>query len=274
MGVAPPPPVPSGASASAVRPALAARGPRAVAARRAVVQRARTREFEREPLPLLLRLYDGTARCSRCGCCTCRSCSRSARRPTTTSPSRTPRTSAGATAALGDLIPLLGDGLLTTDGDYHRRARRMMLPAFHREQLAASTAIMVEESEAARLDGWRAGRPDRPLHVDAPAGAAHRDAGAVRLRPGSRRPRRRAWPRSSRRRSATGAATTSADAARAGHAVAVDDPRAGEPRPGDLRARSRAGGRAASAAWTSSACCSTPRTRTDPASRTRSCATR
>src|SRR4051812_19046231 len=30
-----------------------------------------------------------------------------------------------------DLIPLLGDGLLTIDGGYHRRARRIMLPAFH-----------------------------------------------------------------------------------------------------------------------------------------------
>jgi cytochrome P450 len=57
---------------------------------------------------------------------------------------------------MGDLIPLLGDGLLTTDGDYHRRARRIMLPAFHREQLAASKAIMSEEAERA-LAGWRPG---------------------------------------------------------------------------------------------------------------------
>ena len=41
---------------------------------------------------------------------------------------------------IGDLIPLLGDGLLTTDGDYHRRARRIMLTAFHRQQIAAATA--------------------------------------------------------------------------------------------------------------------------------------
>ena len=31
--------------------------------------------------------------------------------------------------SLGDLIPLIGDGLLTTDGEYHDRARRVMLPA-------------------------------------------------------------------------------------------------------------------------------------------------
>ena len=30
--------------------------------------------------------------------------------------------------SLGDLIPLIGDGLLTTDGEYHDRARRAMLP--------------------------------------------------------------------------------------------------------------------------------------------------
>ena len=35
-----------------------------------------------------------------------------------------------------DLIGLLGDGLLTTDGDFHRRSRRIMLPAFHRERIA------------------------------------------------------------------------------------------------------------------------------------------
>jgi cytochrome P450 len=58
--------------------------------------------------------------------------------------------------SMGDLIPLLGDGLLTTDGDYHKRARRLMLPAFHREQLAASKAIMDEEADRA-LDRWRVG---------------------------------------------------------------------------------------------------------------------
>jgi cytochrome P450 len=57
---------------------------------------------------------------------------------------------------MGDLIPLLGDGLLTTDGDYHRRVRHIMLPAFHRERLAASTSIMAEEAERA-LAGWRPG---------------------------------------------------------------------------------------------------------------------
>ena len=41
---------------------------------------------------------------------------------------------------LRDLIPLLGDGLLTIDGAFHRTHRKLMLPAFHREQIAAATA--------------------------------------------------------------------------------------------------------------------------------------
>ncbi len=51
-----------------------------------------------------------------------------------------------------DLIPLLGDGMLTIDGDYHRRARRIMLPAFHRDRIAAAQGTMVEETLRA-LDG-------------------------------------------------------------------------------------------------------------------------
>jgi cytochrome P450 len=48
-----------------------------------------------------------------------------------------------------DLISLLGDGLLTTDGAYHRRSRTVMLPAFHRERIAASIGVMRQETEAA-----------------------------------------------------------------------------------------------------------------------------
>jgi cytochrome P450 len=52
-------------------------------------------------------------------------------------------------SSFGDLIPLLGDGLLTVDDDYHDRARAIMLPAFHRRQVEASTAAMAVETEAA-----------------------------------------------------------------------------------------------------------------------------
>lgn len=48
-----------------------------------------------------------------------------------------------------DLIGLLGDGLLTIDGEFHRRSRQIMLPAFHRERIAASIDVMREETERA-----------------------------------------------------------------------------------------------------------------------------
>jgi cytochrome P450 len=59
-----------------------------------------------------------------------------------------------------DLIPLLGDGLLTIDGDFHRRSRRIMLPAFHRERIAAALSTMESEIERA-VAPWRTGD-----HVD------------------------------------------------------------------------------------------------------------
>jgi retinoid hydroxylase len=52
-------------------------------------------------------------------------------------------------SSFGDLIPLLGDGLLTVDEDYHDRARAIMMPAFHREQVAASVEAMAVEAERA-----------------------------------------------------------------------------------------------------------------------------
>ena len=48
-----------------------------------------------------------------------------------------------------DLIPLLGDGLLTIDGTLHRSSRKMMIPAFHREKIRSATEIMEEEVTAA-----------------------------------------------------------------------------------------------------------------------------
>ena len=52
-------------------------------------------------------------------------------------------------SSFGDLIPLLGDGLLTVDEDYHDRARAIMMPAFHRQQIVASVVAMTAEAEAA-----------------------------------------------------------------------------------------------------------------------------
>ncbi|HVT00579.1 MAG TPA: cytochrome P450 [Solirubrobacterales bacterium] len=64
-------------------------------------------------------------------------------------------------SSFGDLIPLLGDGLLTIDDDYHDRARAIMLPAFHREQVEAATAAMRAEAGAAIA----ALRPDTVVDV-------------------------------------------------------------------------------------------------------------
>ena len=57
---------------------------------------------------------------------------------------------------MGDLTALLGDGLLTTDGEFHRRSRRIMVPAFHHETIAAALSTMNIEIERA-LDGWHDG---------------------------------------------------------------------------------------------------------------------
>ena len=51
---------------------------------------------------------------------------------------------------------LLGNGLLTSEGELHRRQRRLVQPAFHRERIAAYAATMAAyaEREAARwVDG-------------------------------------------------------------------------------------------------------------------------
>ena len=54
------------------------------------------------------------------------------------------------------LIPLVGDGLITTDWEYHDRARKIMMPAFHRARMDAAVEVMADEAERA-LAPWRGG---------------------------------------------------------------------------------------------------------------------
>jgi cytochrome P450 len=56
----------------------------------------------------------------------------------------------------GQLIPLLGDGMLTIDGDFHRRSRRIMLPSFHKESIAAMSSTIETEADAA-VGAWHDG---------------------------------------------------------------------------------------------------------------------
>ena len=60
---------------------------------------------------------------------------------------------------MGDLIPLIGDGLLTTDGDYHDTSRAIMMPAFHRERVALAARTMGEEAARPPTSSARARSP-------------------------------------------------------------------------------------------------------------------
>jgi len=158
MGVAPPPPVPGGVIErvrSDMRWQRAARGqfpPGELG-----FSMRRTREFEREPLPLLLRLYEeyGPVFSMRLMYApVVFAIGPEANHHITVTAASNFRWRDGG---MGDLIPLLGDGLLTTDGAYHRRARRIVLPAFHRDRIAAARAVMADEAERA-LRPWEPGQ--------------------------------------------------------------------------------------------------------------------
>ncbi len=61
------------------------------------------------------------------------------------------------------LRPLLGEGLLISDGDYWRRQRKLLQPAFHAARIAAYANIMVECAQEAMRD-WRPGQQRRVDH--------------------------------------------------------------------------------------------------------------
>src|SRR5918995_4394703 len=57
-------------------------------------------------------------------------------------------------AAFGTLKLFLGNGLFTSDGDFWRRQRRLMQPAFHRRRVAAFGGLMTDAT-LEMLDRWR-----------------------------------------------------------------------------------------------------------------------
>jgi cytochrome P450 len=52
---------------------------------------------------------------------------------------------------------LLGEGLLTSEGDFHLRQRRLAQPAFHRERVARYAEVMVDSAQRTS-DRWSDGR--------------------------------------------------------------------------------------------------------------------
>ncbi len=52
--------------------------------------------------------------------------------------------------------PLLGEGLLTSNGDFHRRQRRLVLPAFHRQRIQGYADIMASYADSYQR-GWQDG---------------------------------------------------------------------------------------------------------------------
>ncbi|MDN5698372.1 MAG: cytochrome P450, partial [Rubrobacter sp.] len=61
-------------------------------------------------------------------------------------------------------LRFLGDGLLTSEGSFWRRQRRLMQPAFHRERVEAYAEVMVSYAER-MLTGWRDGEV-RDIHEE------------------------------------------------------------------------------------------------------------
>jgi cytochrome P450 len=61
---------------------------------------------------------------------------------------------------------VLGEGLLTSEGDFWRRQRKLTQPAFHREKMAGFAATMAS-CGAAMIDRWRSSRsPTIDVHAE------------------------------------------------------------------------------------------------------------
>jgi cytochrome P450 len=117
------------------------------------------------------------------------------------------------------LRPLLGEGLLLSEGDFWLRQRRLAQPAFHRQRVTGYGAVMTEFAER-HVAAWRDGTVVE-LHGEMMAvtqaivgktlfdadvsGDAHEAAGCRRARTSRRAGPSAGWTRSSAASSASGA---------------------------------------------------------------------
>src|SRR5919106_593717 len=70
-------------------------------------------------------------------------------------------------ATFGTLRLFLGNGLLTSEGDFWRRQRRLAQPAFHQRRITAFGDLMIDAT-LEMLDRWRTlADRDQPLDVGA-----------------------------------------------------------------------------------------------------------
>jgi cytochrome P450 len=60
-------------------------------------------------------------------------------------------------AGMQFLAPLLGEGLLSSEGEVHKQHRKLLAPAFAPKRLAAYGTVMVEETKR-QLAGWHKGK--------------------------------------------------------------------------------------------------------------------
>ena len=70
---------------------------------------------------------------------------------------------AGGEVGESPLKAVLGNGLLTSTGEHHKRQRRLIQPAFHHERIASYAEVMADES-AAMTGAWT---PDSTVDVHA-----------------------------------------------------------------------------------------------------------